>query len=81
MDPTPRNPPMSARGRPAPIVAARVTTVRTDGRVDVRLEKSRASRIRAIVPVGYTPAVGDRVAVTNLDGNPNTPIILAALGA
>lgn len=75
----PVDPPLSVRGQAAPLRAAQVTVVNADDTVDVRLLKSRAGRHQVPVVTGLTLAAGDRVIVTDLDGDPNTPVVIAAL--
>lgn len=54
-----------------------VVTVNTDGTVDVRSLKSRATRQRVPGLSGWSPTVGDRVIVAALDGDPQAPAVIA----
>lgn len=76
MDPTPCQPPLPVVGVPTRVTRAEVVTVNDDGTVDVRPTRSRASKASVPVAYGYTPAVGHIVIVCDLDGDPQTPVVL-----
>lgn len=75
MDPRPINPPTAARGAIVGTTLAEVVTANADGTVDVRLSRSRGGKGAVAVVAGLDLDVGDRVLITLIDGDPNTPII------
>lgn len=75
----PVDPPTNVKGRPSRMQKAAVVTLNPDGTVDAKLRTSRA--VRVSVPVflnGAAVALGDEVILVDLDGDPNTPAIIAS---
>lgn len=72
-------PEIPTSGRATRLWVADVVTVNPDGTVDVQPVQSRATKIGVPVPGAYKPAVGDRVFVADLNGDPRVPIVLGAL--
>lgn len=66
---------------PRLLTVAEVLVLNGDGTVDVRVTTSRATRARVPVCVGITPALGDRVVLAHLNGDPQLPLVLASLTA
>lgn len=74
-------PTLQAPGVPVRLWAAQVVVVNPDGTVDVQPVSSRSTKVAVPVAVGVTPTVGDLVVVTEMAGDPQAPLVLAALDA
>lgn len=72
-------PPTSVAGAPSSMTTGEVVTTNADGTVDVRPTNGRATKASVPVIATYAPGLGDRVVLTDLDGDPNTPVVLAVL--
>jgi microcystin-dependent protein len=68
-------PPVGVVGNPTRIYECEVVTVNPGGTVSVQKRNSRAGRHEVAVPDGYTPVIGDRVLVMDLDGDQRKPVI------
>lgn len=81
LQPDPTHPPRSARGAASPIRRAEIVTVWGGGFYDVRMVLTRAVKMRVPAVTGLTLAAGDRVLVTDADGDESTPVIIGELPA
>lgn len=70
----PRMPRHVSSGGPT---AYEVVTVNGDGTVDLRNRQGRATRSRVPGIAGWTPSEGDIVIAVDLNGNPQTPAVIA----
>lgn len=73
------NPSAPSSGVPTRIWQADVVAVNPDGTVDCQPVKGRSTKVSLAVPGTYQPTIGDRVLVTDLDGDPRTPAVLTPL--
>jgi hypothetical protein len=72
----PLDPPTSVQGAPTRLVEYDVVTTNVDGTVDCKSRDGRTVKIGVPVPSGWTLAVGDRVAIADLQGDPQKPTIV-----
>jgi len=66
-------------GTPTRVWAADVVAVHPDGTVNAQPVQSRATKVNVQVPVLYKPAVGDRILITDLNGDPQIPVMVGIL--
>lgn len=74
-------PPTPVKGNVTRVWEGQVVSVEPGGMVSVQKANSRSARHRVKVPLGYTPTLGDRLLLTDLDGNRQYPAILQVLSA
>jgi hypothetical protein len=68
--------PRHVRGEPSRIQLAYISTINADGTVDVRMLGRTATKSTLEVPRWYKPAQGDRILVTDIDGDHCRPMVL-----
>lgn len=68
-----------SRGEPTLVWEGEVVAVNANGTVDVRSRLTRAGKIHVPVLGIYTPTIGDRVLMSNLNGDAQTPVCLGPL--
>lgn len=66
-------------GVPTRVWVADVITVNPDGTVNCQPVASRASKVNVPVPDAYVPQLGDRVIVTDINGDRQSPVVIATL--
>lgn len=71
--------PTPVAGNPTRIWLADVSVVHQDGTVTCQPVSGRATKVNVPVLEPYVPHTGDRVAVTNINGDNQSPLVLGVL--
>lgn len=77
----PIDPPKPFGGTETRLYECSVANVQADGTADLAPVAGRAGKMGVRVPEWYSPSLGDRVLVADLNGDPLRPVVAGVLSA